>query len=182
MIKALFLDRDGVINKEKHYVYKIDDFEFIEGIFESCKYFQDKEYLIFVITNQAGIARGYYTNEDFNNITNWMLKQFDNKGIKIAKVYYSPFHPIYGIGQYKLDSWCRKPNPGMLEQAKREFAVDLSQSILVGDKETDIEAGIAANIGVNVLVRSGAKINEKTTKANLIINSIKELQCLNLTK
>lgn len=178
MKKALFLDRDGVINKEKHYVYKIEDFEFIEGIFESCAYFQQQDYLIFVITNQSGIARGYYTNEDFSNLTNWMLKEFDCKGVKITKVYYSPFHPEYGIGQYRLDSWCRKPNPGMLEEAQKEFDLDLSQSILIGDKETDIEAGITANIGMNILVRSGCEINEKSSKADLIINSIRELQYL----
>jgi D-glycero-D-manno-heptose 1,7-bisphosphate phosphatase len=178
MKKALFLDRDGVINKEKHYVYKIEDFEFIEGIFESCAYFQQQDYLIFVITNQSGIARGYYTNEDFSNLTNWMLKEFDCKGVKITKVYYSPFHPEYGIGQYRLDSWCRKPNPGMLEEARKEFDLDLSQSILIGDKETDIEAGITANIGMNILVSSGCEINEKSSKADLIINSIRELQYL----
>ncbi|MFN6564384.1 MAG: D-glycero-alpha-D-manno-heptose-1,7-bisphosphate 7-phosphatase [Nostoc sp. ChiSLP01] len=175
MNKALFLDRDGVINRELNYIYKIKDFEFIEGIFEACAYFQARDYLIIVITNQAGIGRGYYSENDFHILNNWMLKQFENRRIKITKTYYSPFHPQYGVGKYKQDHWDRKPNPGMLFRAKNEFDIDLTKSILVGDKETDIEAGLTANIGFNILVRSGHEINELSTKADAIINSIKEL-------
>jgi len=85
MQKALFLDRDGVINKEKNYLYKIEDFEFIDGVFEICKYFQDKGYLIIVITNQAGIARGKYSEEDFNKLTKWMIQNLKNKILQFKK-------------------------------------------------------------------------------------------------
>ena len=93
MKKALFLDRDGVINKEKNYLYKIEDFEFIDGVFDTCRYFQDLGYLIIVITNQAGIARGKYTEKDFEILTTWMLKEFEKENITISKVYYCPHHP-----------------------------------------------------------------------------------------
>jgi D-glycero-D-manno-heptose 1,7-bisphosphate phosphatase len=175
MRKALFLDRDGVINKEVGYLYEIQKFEFIEGIFEVCKFFQDKEYLLIIITNQAGIARNYYSEEAFFILNSWMLKEFKGQGIEIAQVYYSPFHPEYGIGKYRKDSWCRKPNPGMLFQAQREHNIDFSSSILVGDKESDIEAGLSAKINLNILVRSGHQINKEFTKADAVLDSI---QCL----
>ncbi len=173
--KALFLDRDGVINKEVNYLYKIDEFEFIEGVFEACSFFQNAGYLLIVITNQAGIARGYYTEDDFYNLNCWMVKQFEDRGVKITKTYYSPFHPQYGIGKYCKDHWSRKPKPGMLFQARDEFNINLSKSILIGDKESDIEAGLAAQLGFNVLVRSGHQISENSTKADAIIDSIQNL-------
>lgn len=151
MNKALFLDRDGVINLEKNYVHKIEDFEFIDGIFELTKYFQDKGYLIIVITNQAGIGRGYYTEEDFHKLNDWMIDQFKQRGILITEVYYCPFHPTHGIGKYKKDSFDRKPNPGMILNATRKYNINLSESILIGDKESDIEAGKSAGVGMNIL-------------------------------
>ena len=175
MYKALFLDRDGVINKEVEYLYKIGDFKFISGVFETCKYFMTLKYRIFVITNQAGIARGLYSEKDFYLLNTWMLEQFSKQSVFIDKVYYSPYHPEYGQEKYKIDSWCRKPNPGMILQAKQDFSLDLEQSILVGDKESDIIAGIRAGIGLNILVRSGHPINEETSKASLIIDSVADL-------
>lgn len=160
MNKALFLDRDGVINVEKNYVYKIEDFEFVEGIFEVLKYFQDKGYLLIVITNQAGIGRGYYTEEDFHVLNNWMLEEFKKKEIHITKVYYCPYHPEHGIGEYKRDSLDRKPNSGMILQAQKEFNIDLSASILVGDKESDVEAGLRAGIVSNILIRDLEKFRD----------------------
>jgi D-glycero-D-manno-heptose 1,7-bisphosphate phosphatase len=174
MNKAIFLDRDGVINKEKDYIYRIADFEFIDGVFEALKYFQEQGYLLFITTNQSGIAREYYTERDFLELNQWMLQQFEARGVQITKVYYSPYHPKYGIGKYKKDTLCRKPNPGMILQAKEEFNINLVESIVFGDKETDIEAGINAGIKINILVRSGHKINETETKASLVIDSIKD--------
>ena len=170
MKKALFLDRDGVINIEKNYLYKITDFEFIKGVFSSCKYFQDKGYLLIIITNQAGIARGKYTENDFACLNEWMLKQFSNQGVMISKVYYCPHHPEYtGVCS------CRKPSPGMILQAQKEFNLDLSKSILVGDKEGDIQAGLNSQVEHNILVRSGHPINEANTAASLVIDSISHL-------
>ncbi|BCG64597.1 MAG: D-glycero-D-manno-heptose 1,7-bisphosphate phosphatase [Methyloprofundus sp.] len=173
MNKALFLDRDGVINIEKEYLYKIADFEFIEGVFDTCQYFQDQGYLIIIITNQAGIARGKYTENDFANLTQWMLEQFTQKGILISQVYHCPHHP-----SFTGDCPCRKPNPGMLIEAQQAFKLDLDKSILVGDKESDIQAGINAGIQQNILVRSGHLIDETNSKATQIIDSIKDLPAL----
>jgi D-glycero-alpha-D-manno-heptose 1-phosphate guanylyltransferase len=146
--KALFLDRDGVINKEKNYVFKIEDFEFIDGIFGFCEYFQRKGFLIFVITNQAGIARGFYSVDDFSTLTDWMVSQFGQRNIHLSKVYYCPHHPdISGPCD------CRKPNPGMILQAADEFNLDLKESILVGDYEKDLKAGQNAGIVKNYLFR-----------------------------
>lgn len=170
MKKALFLDRDGVINIEKNYLYKIADFEFIDGLFSTCQHFQELGYLLIIITNQAGIARGKYSENDFACLNEWMLKQFADQGILISKVYYCPHHPEFtGVCR------CRKPNPGMILQAQQEFDLDLSRSILVGDKEGDIQAGINAKVAHNILVRSGHPIDEANTAARVVIDSIADL-------
>ncbi len=152
--RALFLDRDGVINIDHAYVFKPDNFEFIDGIFELCRKAKDLGYLIFVITNQAGIGRGYYTELDFLKLTEWMVGEFKKHGVDIDKVYFCPSHPEHGIGKYKTDSPNRKPNPGMIVQATKEFDIDLARSVLIGDKVSDIQAGVAAGIAVNVLLNS----------------------------
>jgi D-glycero-D-manno-heptose 1,7-bisphosphate phosphatase len=170
MQKALFLDRDGVINKEKNYLYKIDDFEFIDGVFEICKYFQDKGYLIIVITNQAGIARGKYSEADFNKLTKWMIQEFEKQNIKISKVYYCPHHPDF-TGECE----CRKPKPKMILDAQQEFNIDLAHSILVGDKNSDIEAGINVGIKNNYLISTGHKIEQNKFEVK-ILNNLKELK------
>jgi len=145
--KALFLDRDGVINKEINYLYRIEDFIFNDEIFELCRNYQKNGYKIFVITNQAGISRGYYKENDFLKLTDWMLTEFYLKGIEITKVYFCPHHP--DISGHCI---CRKPKPGMIKQAQSEYNLDLSRSILVGDKMSDIEAGRNAGVGLNILI------------------------------
>ncbi|MBD3842389.1 MAG: D-glycero-beta-D-manno-heptose 1,7-bisphosphate 7-phosphatase [Campylobacterales bacterium] len=165
MNKALFLDRDGVINKEKNYLYKKEDFEFIDGVFETCKYFQDRGYLIIIITNQAGIARGKYTEEDFEILTKWMIKEFNNKNIKISKVYHCPHHP-----DFSGECECRKPKSKMILDAQKEFDIDLENSILVGDKNSDIEAGINAGIHQNYLITTGYKIDKNIFNVKIIDN------------
>ena len=174
MNKALLLDRDGVINKEVNYLHRIEDFEFIDGVFEACRVLGELEYLIIVVTNQAGIGRGYYTEDDFRTLNDWMVEQFKDRGVKISEVYYCPFHASEGIGHYKKDSYDRKPNPGMIFKARDDFDLDLGTSVLVGDKETDIQAGRTAGVGTNILVKSGHAI-EGGSKADVIIDSIKQL-------
>lgn len=169
MNKALFLDRDGVVNKEKNYLYKIEDFEFIDGVFETCKYFQEDGYLIIIITNQAGIARGKYAEEDFEILTGWMTEEFEKQNIKISKIYHCPHHP-----DYSGECECRKPNIGMLLKAQRDFDIDLSNSILVGDKNSDIEAGINAGISQNYLISTGHYINKNKFGVE-ILNDCKDL-------
>lgn len=175
MKKALFLDRDGIINIDKGYVFKKEDFEFVSGIFDALRYFQSKGYLLIIITNQAGIARGYYTEEDFHSLTQWMLNKFKLEKIRIFHVYYSPFHPVHGMGKYRRKTLCRKPNPGMLIQAQKDYNIELHKSILIGDKMTDIEAGISAGVKLNILLKSEYVVNSETIKADLIIDSIKDL-------
>jgi D-glycero-D-manno-heptose 1,7-bisphosphate phosphatase len=150
MNKALFLDRDGVINKEKNYLYKIEDFEFLDGVFDTCRYFQEKGYIIIIITNQAGIARKKYTEKDYQLLTTWMINEFQKENIKISKIYHCPHHPDF-TGECE----CRKPKPKMILDAMMDFNIDLYQSILVGDKNSDIEAGIKAGICKNYLVSTG---------------------------
>lgn len=141
MKKALFLDRDGVINVDKHHVYKISDFDFIQGIFELCHKYQEECYLIIVVTNQAGIAKGYYKEDDFQILTSWMVNEFKKRGIHISKVYHCPHHP-----DFTGECDCRKPNPGMVLEAKDEFDLDLKECVLIGDKDSDLEAGRRAGI------------------------------------
>lgn len=170
--KALFLDRDGVINVEKNYVYKIEDFEFIEGVFDTLKFFKDNGYLLVIITNQAGIGRGYYSEQDFQVLNQWMLNEFKKHDIFIDKVYHCPFHPTEGIGDYKNDSFNRKPNPGMLLEAKMDLNIDFENSILIGDKESDIEAGIRANIKTTCIINELQSIK---SNANYVIQHITQL-------
>jgi D-glycero-D-manno-heptose 1,7-bisphosphate phosphatase len=159
--KAIFLDRDGVINVEKNYVHRVEDFEFIEGVFELCALVQRLNFRILIITNQAGIGRGYYTTDDFDRLTEWMLAQFRARGICIEKVYYCPDHPVAGVGEYRKNSFERKPNPGMILKAKDEFDLDLSKSILVGDKDSDLEAGRAAGVRWNLKLSQGGNVPDK---------------------
>jgi D-glycero-D-manno-heptose 1,7-bisphosphate phosphatase len=149
--RALFLDRDGVINIDHGYVCRPEEFHFVDGIFDLCRAAQELGYFLIVITNQAGIGRGYYSEADFNNLTDWMCRAFSAEGVTIDAVYSCPYHPEHGVGKYKADSSCRKPAPGMLLQAAREHDIDLENSILIGDKESDIQAGIAAGVKLSIL-------------------------------
>jgi D-glycero-D-manno-heptose 1,7-bisphosphate phosphatase len=168
-IKTIFLDRDGVINNEINYLFKIDDFEFIDGVFDACKYLLSQEYIIIVITNQSGISRGYYSEYDFQIITNWMINQFNKNDINITDVFYCPHLPDNNCN-------CRKPKPGMLLEAKYKYNIDMQKSWLIGDKEADIIAANRAGINNTVLVKSGHKIDETFSKAKFIIESIDDIK------
>ena len=147
----MFLDRDGVINVNHGYVHDSESFEFIDGIFEVARVAHASGYKLIVITNQSGIGRGYYSEQQFHQLTEWMCNEFLNIGAPIEKVYFSPFHPTEGFGVYKKDDISRKPHPGMIHQAQREMNLDLRSSILIGDNASDIQAGIAAGVGLNIL-------------------------------
>ena len=150
--KALFLDRDGVINHNFGYVYKIDDFKFIDGIFNLVQAAIKKEYLVIIVTNQAGIGRVYYTESDFFNLMAWVKIKFNENDGQIDDLYFCPFHPDHGIGSYKKNSNLRKPNPGMILNAQKKHNINLSKSIMIGDKYSDMEAGISAGISTNILL------------------------------
>ena len=168
MKKALFLDRDGVVNVEKQYLYKIKDFEFIDGIFDLCQHYQELGYMIFIVTNQSGIARKYYTEKDFTLLTNWILQEFKKRNITISKVYHCPHHP-----KINGECNCRKPEPGMILAAQEEFDINLSDSLMVGDSERDIEAAIQAGINETYLFDETAKVID--SKAKKIVNKLNEI-------
>ena len=166
-IKTIFLDRDGVINKETGYLHKIEDFKFINGVFEACQHYEQLGYKIVIVTNQSGISRGYYSEDDFRNITDWMITQFNKNNIQILDTFHCPHLPDSGCN-------CRKPKPGMLLNAKNKYDIDMNQSWMIGDKETDITAAISSGITNTILVKSGHKINEADSRAKFIIDSIKQ--------
>jgi D-glycero-D-manno-heptose 1,7-bisphosphate phosphatase len=156
---ALFLDRDGVINVDRGYIHRSDQFEFVPGIFELARFWTNElRRLIVVITNQSGIGRGYFDECAYEDLTRWMCERFEAEHIAIARVYHCPYHPLHGVGEYRRDHPWRKPNPGMILQAVSDLDLDPAQSAILGDKISDIEAGEAAGIGLRILVASrGAK-------------------------
>jgi len=164
-IKTIFLDRDGVINKEINYLHKIGDFEFIDGIFDACLYFQSLSYKIIIITNQSGISRGYYTEDDYQKLTQWMLNQFKCKNINILDVFHCPHGPNSNCD-------CRKPNPGMFFKAKAKYNTNMTKSWMIGDKEVDVIAANSAGIDNTILVRSGHRIDDSNSNARIILDSI----------
>jgi D-glycero-D-manno-heptose 1,7-bisphosphate phosphatase len=147
--RALFLDRDGVVNRDAGYLYKIEDCQFIDGLFDMCRVARRLGYLLIIATNQSGIARGCFTEQDFQTLMAWMRDRFLLEGAPLAAVYHCPYHPD-GVGEYRKQSDWRKPAPGMLLQAARDFSLDLSASVLIGDQERDIAAARAAGLGAAI--------------------------------
>lgn len=149
---ALFLDRDGVINIDRGYVHTADQTEFTDGIFALCAAARGAGLAVIVVTNQAGIARGLYTEEKFLEYTDWMHGEFRRRGTPLLATYYCPHHPTAGTGEYLKDCDCRKPAPGMLLQALRDYGIDPARSLLVGDKPKDMQAAFEAGIGRRLLL------------------------------
>jgi D-glycero-D-manno-heptose 1,7-bisphosphate phosphatase len=154
--RALFLDRDGVINHDSGYTSSAENFRFIEGIFDLCRAATRLDYLLIVVSNQAGIGRGYYSEQDFLTLTGWMRERFEAEGAPVTDVFYCPYHPEYGVGRYKKDSLYRKPNPGMLLRAAKKHGLDLARSIMIGDKDSDMRAASKAGVGVRCHYLAGA--------------------------
>jgi D-glycero-D-manno-heptose 1,7-bisphosphate phosphatase len=169
---ALFLDRDGVINYDKGYTYSADDFHFIDGIFELCRAAKQRGYLLIVVTNQAGIGRGYYTEQDFLNLTDWMKQCFIEQSVPLTDVFYCPYHPEFGIGEYKKDSPDRKPNAGMLLRAAEKYQIDLLKSVMIGDKETDMLAAKYAGVGIRCFYATSN--NKTSTFSTHLINDLQQ--------
>ncbi|MDE5831698.1 MAG: HAD family hydrolase [Desulfovibrio sp.] len=149
--KALFLDRDGVINVDYGYVYKIEDCVFIDGIFDLCRAAKELGYKLIIATNQAGIAKGYYTETDFLKFMDHIRKEFIAQDCPLDDIFYCPYHKD-GTPPWREDSPDRKPAPGMLKKAAEKHNLDLARSALVGDRESDILAGINAGVGLNILI------------------------------
>jgi D-glycero-D-manno-heptose 1,7-bisphosphate phosphatase len=154
---ALFLDRDGVINVDRGYVHRISEFQFVQGVFDLTRFWiLEVQRPIVVISNQSGIGRGYFDEEEYADLTQWMCRRFAAEGSPIARVYHCPSHPQHGIGRYRRDDPWRKPAPGMILQAAADLNLDLAYSVIVGDKLSDMEAGARAGVGLRILVRNGA--------------------------
>lgn len=154
--RVLFLDRDGVINHDGGYVHDATATAWMPGIFELCREAAGAGLLLVVVTNQAGIARGYYSEAQFYDYTAWMHAQFTLHDAPLLATYFCPHHPEHGIGEYLLDCDCRKPKPGMLLQAATDYQVDMQNSGLIGDKPGDITAGRAAGVAhLHMLERTG---------------------------
>lgn len=145
---AVFLDRDGVINHDSGYTSSAENFRFIDGIFDLCRAARRSGYLLIVVTNQAGIGRGYYSEQDFFILTDWMHERFEKEDAPITDVFHCPYHPEYGVGHYKKGSFDRKPNPGMLLRAAEKHGLDLGHSIMIGDKDSDMQAASQAGVGI----------------------------------
>lgn len=180
VFKAAFLDRDGVICKEKHHLYKCEDFEFIDGVPEALESLRQQGYLLIVITNQAGVAKGLYTENDVIKLHEYMCGLLSDI-TRIEAIYYCPFHEEGSVKEYRLSSPDRKPSDGMIRRALDDFRqkgiiIDLESSILIGDKLSDIRAGIKAGIGKNFLVRSGHSLPEDISEADGVFESIKDIK------
>ena len=143
---ALFLDRDGVVNHEIGYLHRAEDVTFVPGIFSLCRTAQSLGYKLIIVTNQAGIARGFYTTQDFENLMDIIRDEFEKERILLDAVYHCPYHPEHGIGEFRREHPDRKPSPGMLLRAARDLALDLPRSILIGDRCSDIAAAHAAGL------------------------------------
>lgn len=144
--KALFLDRDGVVNEEIGYLSRFEDVRFVTGIFSLCHTARRLGYQIVVVTNQAGIARGLYTVADFEELMTWMRSEFAKEDVELDAVYFCPYHPEHGLGEYRREHQDRKPGPGMLLRAGLELGVDLRDSVMVGDRCSDVGAANAAGL------------------------------------
>ncbi|MDG6882495.1 D,D-heptose 1,7-bisphosphate phosphatase [Phocoenobacter uteri] len=173
--KAIFLDRDGTLNIDHGYVHQIDDFEFIEGVIPTLRKLKQMGYLLVLVTNQSGIARGYFTEDQFLQLTEWFDWSLAEQGIDFDGLYYCPHHPD-GIGEYKEDCDCRKPKAGMFIQAINDLNIDPTKSIMVGDKLEDLLAAENAGVKTKILVKTGKPVtDEGIKKADFVLDSLVDL-------
>lgn len=179
MQRAVFLDRDGTINAEKEYLYQIADFEFVPGAVEAVRLLNQAGFIVIVVTNQSGVARGYYTEEDVENLHRHVAVELEKSGARIDAWLYCPHHPD-GRGSYALPCNCRKPLPGMLKEAARRFDIDLETSVMIGDKLVDVMAGRAAGCQT-ILVRTGygaeqeCELPDSTAVFDNLLEAVKSL-------
>jgi D-glycero-D-manno-heptose 1,7-bisphosphate phosphatase len=174
--RALFLDRDGVINIDHGYVYLPEQTDWVPGIFELCATAKRHGYELVVITNQAGIARGYYGEAEFAAYSRWMMAQFATRGLDLLAIYHCPHHPSEGLGEWRQDCDCRKPKPGLILRAQREHGIDLAHSALIGDKVSDVQAGRAAGVGHCQLVGTAGHESAETISMTQAIAWLESLE------
>jgi D-glycero-D-manno-heptose 1,7-bisphosphate phosphatase len=173
--RAVFLDRDGTINVEVDYLSKREDFVLIEGSAEAIKLLNNAGFLVVVVTNQSGVARGYFTEEDITKVNDKMLFDLNVAGAFVDAVYYCPHHPDFGGEKYGIDCNCRKPKVGMVEEAQGEFEIDINESFVVGDHKGDIELGKNAGARtVHVLTGHGVEEGKKLEEAGIVPDHISD--------
>ncbi|MGM9489811.1 D-glycero-beta-D-manno-heptose 1,7-bisphosphate 7-phosphatase [Ideonella sp. YS5] len=158
--RAAFLDRDGVINRDIGYLHRWEDFEFLPGALDAMRRLHEAGYALVIVTNQSGIARGYYTEDDYQALTREMRRAMERAGCPPAGIFHCPHHPGGSVGAYAIACECRKPQPGMLLRAARDLNLDLAASLIVGDKLADAQAGRSAGVGRVYLVRSGHELED----------------------
>lgn len=153
---ALFLDRDGVVNVNHGYAHRAEDTVFVPGIFELCRGAQALGCALVIVTNQAGIARGYYNTAQYHAYSGWLRGAMAAQGVLLDGIYHCPHHPESGVGTWRRACACRKPAPGMILQAARDLGLDLGRSALLGDSASDIEAGRRAGVGLLMMLCADA--------------------------
>jgi D-glycero-D-manno-heptose 1,7-bisphosphate phosphatase len=175
-VPAIFLDRDGTINVDHGYVHEIDNFQFIDGVIDACRELKKMGFALVLVTNQSGIARGMFSEDQFMYLTEWMDWSLADRDVDFDGIYFCPHHPEAAVEEYRQVCDCRKPQPGMLLQAQRELNIDMAASYMVGDKPEDMQAAIAAGVGTKVLVRTGKPVTEQGEKlADWVLNSLADL-------
>jgi D-glycero-D-manno-heptose 1,7-bisphosphate phosphatase len=172
---ALFLDRDGVVNVDRGYVHRIEDVEFIPGIFDVARFFVlELTWPIIVLTNQSGIGRGYFDERAYQVLTDWMCDRFRREAAPIARVYHCPFHPEHGLGIYKAEHEWRKPKPGMFLQAAADLSLDLSSSVSVGDKPADVVAAAAAGVPLRIRLDREHRPDDPSLPSSIVVRDLGE--------
>lgn len=178
MEKAVFLDRDGIIIEDTGYVGEIERVKFLPEVSEAIKLLNTNKFIVIVVTNQAGVARGYFSEEDVRKVNNYIRESLVGEGAVISKFYYCPHHIDGIIEEYRKDCYCRKPNPGMIEKAVHDYDIDLEKSFLIGDKNSDIETGYSA--GCRTIILAGDESTENNGRtpdytANNLYEAVKWL-------
>ncbi|ELY3737840.1 D-glycero-beta-D-manno-heptose 1,7-bisphosphate 7-phosphatase [Cronobacter sakazakii] len=175
-VPAIFLDRDGTINIDHGYVSEIDRFEFIDGVIDAMRELKAMGFALVLVTNQSGIARGKFTEAQFEQLTEWMDWSLADRGVDLDGIYYCPHHPEGAVEEFCQNCDCRKPQPGMLISARDFLHIDMAASYMVGDKLEDMQAGAAAGVGTKVLVRTGKPVTpEAEAAADWVLNSLAAL-------
>lgn len=167
-MKALFLDRDGVVNVDTGHVHKQKDFVFCQGLFDVLRHPAFKDFAIIVVTNQAGIAKGLYTAQDYADLTSWMVGEFKRNNVEILDVLHCPHHPEGTIPELSIICHCRKPLPGLLQTAIAKHGISPKESFMIGDRESDMKAAAAAGVGNRILLSDEASLSSTQYFANLV--------------